>query len=79
MMDTMDTEKKRTRRNYSPALKAQVLTECIAPGASVAKVAMAHGIKAKFEPAVAWRQCRQSLRCGPKSHSAATPYFTSPA
>ena len=48
MMDTMDTEKKRTRRNYSSALKAQILAECVAPGASVAKVAMAHGINANI-------------------------------
>lgn len=42
----MDTAKKRVRRNHSAALKAQILAECEAPGASVAKVAMAHGINA---------------------------------
>lgn len=44
----MATDKKRVRRNHSPALKAQILTECSAPGASVARVAMAHGINANI-------------------------------
>ena len=35
-----------TRRRYSPPIKAQVMAECDAPGASVAKVAMSHGINA---------------------------------
>jgi transposase len=48
MLDTMATDKKRDRRNHSPELKAQVLAECDAPGASVAKVAMAHGINANI-------------------------------
>lgn len=49
MMDTMTTDKKRQiRRKHSPALKAQILAECEAPGASVAKVAMAHGINANI-------------------------------
>jgi transposase len=47
-MDTMVTDKKRIRRNHSPALKAQILTECAAPGASVARIAMAHGINANI-------------------------------
>ena len=49
MLDTMTTEnKKRIRRNHTAALKAQILAECAAPGASVAKVAMAHGINANI-------------------------------
>lgn len=47
-MDTMSTDKKRLRRNHTPALKAQILAECAAPGASVAKVAMAHRINANI-------------------------------
>jgi transposase len=42
----MTSEKTRTRRRYGADFKAQVLAECDAPGASVAKVAMAHGINA---------------------------------
>jgi len=40
----MEDDKKATRRRYSAEFKAQVLAECSASGASVAKVAMAHGI-----------------------------------
>ena len=48
IMDTMATVKKRTRRDYSPELKERILTECAAPGASVAKIAMAHGVNANL-------------------------------
>ena len=44
----MATVKKRTRRDYSPELKARILAECAAPGASVAKIAMAHGVNANL-------------------------------
>ena len=40
----MTSDKTTTRRRYSPDFKAQLLDECDAPGASVAKVAMSHGI-----------------------------------
>lgn len=40
----MAEDKRATRRRYSAEFKAQVLAECDVPGASVAKVAMAHGI-----------------------------------
>ena len=40
----MTSDKTTTRRRYSADFKAQVLGECEAPGASVAKVAMSHGI-----------------------------------
>lgn len=42
----MTSEKTDTRRRYSATMKAQVVAECGKPGASVAKVAMAHGINA---------------------------------
>lgn len=44
----METEKSRKRRRYSRELKQQIIGECEAPGASVAKVAMSHGINAKI-------------------------------
>jgi transposase len=50
----MATDKKRTRRNYSTELKAQVLAECEVPGCSVAQVAMAHRINANIVHG--WRQ-----------------------
>jgi transposase len=40
----MTSDKTTTRRRYSADFKALVLGECDAPGASVAKVAMSHGI-----------------------------------
>ena len=43
-VDTMTSDKTATRRRYSQEFKAQVMGECDAPGASVAKVAMSHGI-----------------------------------
>jgi transposase len=50
----MESDKPATRRRYSAAMKAQVMAECDAPGASVAKVAMAHGINANVVHR--WRQ-----------------------
>ena len=40
----MTSDKTTTRRRYSPDFKAQVVGECNTLGASVAKVAMSHGI-----------------------------------
>ena len=48
MMDMMTTTPKRTRRRHSPELKAKILAECDQPGASVAKIAMSHGINANI-------------------------------
>src|SRR5437762_12203040 len=44
----MEVERSRKRRRYSGELKAQILAECEAPGASVAKVALLHGINANI-------------------------------
>lgn len=44
----MGTENSRKRRRYGTEMKAQILAECDQPGASVAKVAMAHGINANI-------------------------------
>ena len=55
----MASDKALTRRRYSETKKAQVLAECAQPGASVAKVALAHGINANVVHR--WRQlARQS-------------------
>jgi transposase len=53
-VDTMASDKVVRRRRYGDELKAQVVGECDAPGASVAKVAMAHGINANVVHR--WRQ-----------------------
>jgi transposase len=42
------------RRRYSDELKAEVMAECDAPGASVAQVAMSHGMNANVVHR--WRQ-----------------------
>jgi transposase len=44
----MPDAKPETRRRHDPELKRQVLAECAAPGASVAKVAMSHGLNANL-------------------------------
>jgi transposase len=50
----MASDKVVRRRRYGDELKAQVVGECDAPDASVAKVAMAHGINANVVHR--WRQ-----------------------
>src|SRR6478735_771715 len=42
----MAGDQRATRRRYSKEMKAQVIAQCDLPGASVAKVAMTHGINA---------------------------------
>ncbi|WP_222623039.1 IS66-like element accessory protein TnpA [Ramlibacter cellulosilyticus] len=42
----MNDSKKISRRRHSAELKQQVLAECAQPGASVASVALSHGINA---------------------------------
>ena len=50
----MASDKVVGRRRYSEELKTEVMAECDAPGASVAKVAMARGINANVVHR--WRQ-----------------------
>jgi transposase len=45
-MDTMQDFRKLPRQRYGAELKAQILSECEQPGASVARVAMSHGVNA---------------------------------
>jgi transposase len=47
-VDTKKGAKVGSRRRHGLELKRQVLGECAAPGASVAKVAMAHGLNANL-------------------------------
>ena len=47
-MDTSEPIKRTRVRAYAPQFKAQVLAECSRPGASVAKVALAHGLNANM-------------------------------
>lgn len=58
----MASEQKQTRRRYSAAMKAQVIAQCDASDASVAKIAMAHGINANVVHR--WRQlARDAAPC----------------
>ncbi len=50
----MASEVRERRQRYSAELKAQILAECEAAGASVARVAMSHGINANVVHR--WRQ-----------------------
>jgi transposase len=63
-VDTKEEAKRRTRRRHDEALKQQVLAECGVPGASVAAVAMAHGINANLV-----HKWRREFKSGP--HTAA--------
>ena len=47
-MDNMKDSKKIVLRRHSGEFKAQILSECAQPGASVASVAMSHGINANI-------------------------------
>ena len=42
----MERDKLSSRRNYSAQFRALVLEQCAAPGTSVAKVALSHGMNA---------------------------------
>lgn len=56
----MASDKAVIRRRYDDELKAQVIAECDAAGASVAKVAMSHGINANVVHR--WRQLAREAR-----------------
>jgi transposase len=47
-VDTIEDAKQLIRRRHSAALKAQVLAECSKPEASIARIAMAHGLNANL-------------------------------
>jgi transposase len=69
-VDTMQSEDRKRRRRYGAELKAQVMAECEVPGASVARVAMAHGINANVVHR--WRQWAREGRARP-TRSAMAP------
>ena len=66
----MATDKTAARRHYSAEFKAQVLGQCEAPGASVAKVAMSHGVNANIVHG--WRKAARGAgqRCAASVASA---------
>jgi transposase len=59
----MEHSKTLARRSHSEAFRAQVLSECSHPGASVAAIALAHGLNANLVHK--WRRkARQAQVCG---------------
>jgi transposase len=48
LVDIIEPSQPATRRRHSKALKARVLAECAAPGASVAAIALSHGLNANL-------------------------------
>ena len=58
----MASEHTARRRRYSQEMKARVLAECEVPGASVAKVAMSHGINANVVHG--WRKLARGASAG---------------
>jgi transposase len=74
----MASGKPASRRRYGEEIKARVLAECDAPGASVAKVAMSHGINANIVHR--WRQlARQSRASLPRPAAEFVPVAIAPA
>ena len=56
----MASDKRASRRRYSEEFKARVMAQCEVAGASVAKVAMSHGINANIVHR--WRQLARGVR-----------------
>jgi transposase len=54
----MEDAKRATRRHHDDDLKRQVLEECGKPGASVARIALAHGLNANLVHR--WRRLAQT-------------------
>ena len=66
----MEAEQSPKRRHYSSELKTQILAECDAPGASVAKVAMSHGVNANIVHG--WRKLAREAE-PPSAHQEFVP------
>jgi transposase len=73
-VDTNEEAKLVVRRRHSKELKDLILAECAAPGASVAKVAMAHGVNANLVHK--WR--RQTEAIGNPAAAAFVPVTVAP-
>lgn len=56
-MDAMEDAKPATRRRHDDELKRRVLEECSKPGASVARIALAHSLNANLVHR--WRRLAQ--------------------
>ena len=72
----MEAERSRKRRRYSAELKTQILAECEAPGASVAKVALRHGINANILHG--WRKLVRETEAPPVARQEFVPVTIAP-
>lgn len=63
----MDDAKRETRRKHDAELKRQVLAECSEEGASVARVALSHGLNANLV-----HKCRRPCPDGGRACQAIT-------
>lgn len=61
----MTSESGKTRRRYGAQFKAKVLAQCDEPGASVAQVAMSHGINDNVVHR--WRQLARRQEVAPRT------------
>ena len=59
----MSDTKGRTRRTHPTALKAKILAACAEPGASIARIALDHGINANVVHR--WRRLAEGRERGP--------------
>lgn len=77
----------RSRRRHPAALKAQILADCAQPGASIARIALEHGINANVVHR--WRRIAEGRERGPHAKPrqdafvplpiVATPTMSAPA
>ena len=72
----MEAQDSRKRRRYSRELKAQILAECGVLGASVAKVALAHGINANIVHG--WRKQARGPEVAPVVRQEFVPVTVAP-
>ena len=69
----MEHSKRVGRRRHDDELKAKVLSECEAPGASIAHVALAHGLNANLVHK--WRRQARELQAPSARQTSARPEF----
>lgn len=73
----MEAEDSRNRRRYSREFKARILAECEAPGVSVAKVALGHGINANIVHG--WRKLARQAQVAVAPQSQFVPVMVAAA
>lgn len=72
----MEQTKPVARREHDAELKKQVLAECATPGASVARVALEHGLNANLVHR--WRRIAQGRERGPHATPTAAQFVSLP-